>query len=264
MRNLIEYMPPFLKNIREYNQIFNAEDIELQNLNVDMNLLLTEVIVNSANSFGLDRYEKIYGIKTSSTNIEARRAAILTKINSRVPFTYKWLYSQLKENFGEDGFEIKIDYDNYKIEIIIKGIYSEVADILIQSFYEKLPANMQQNFSLITQGNYNMGAVIVQKENDTLVVDTSIIHKEENINNDVDVGAMITQIEENNMSIDNSIIKETASIPQNQNWGGTIVQKENNTLNIDTSIINEEMSINNDSYIASSVIQKENINLKEE
>ena len=78
MSKLINYMPPFLQGVREYNRIFDAEDIELNNLETNMNLLLTEVIVKLASSFGLDRYENIYGIRTASENIEARRAAILT------------------------------------------------------------------------------------------------------------------------------------------------------------------------------------------
>ncbi len=264
MSKLINYMPPFLQGVREYNRIFDAEDIELNNLETNMNLLLTEVIVKLASSFGLDRYEKIYGIKTASENIEARRAAILTKINSRVPFTYKWLYSQLEENFGKNGFKINIDYDNYTIEIVINGIYSEVADILIASFYDKLPANMQQSFRLIAKSDYNMGAVVVQEEFDTLIIDTSIIEKNEEINNNAEVGMVITQIEANKMTIDNSIIEETENIIQNEEIGGTIVQKENETIIIDNSIIIEESTINNNSYIASSVIQKENMNLKEE
>lgn len=264
MSRLIDYMPPFLKGVREYNRIFDAEDIEIERLNNNLNLLLTEVIVKTACSFGLDRYEKIYGIKTTGVNIESRRAAILTKINSRVPFTYKWLYSQLEENFGADGFKINIDYDKYTIEIEIFSICSEVADILIESLYDKLPANMQQSFKLIAKCDYNMGATIVQRDDVTLVVDTSIIKDEENIENEADFGMVITQIEENKMIIDTSIIKENEEISQAEEIGGTIVQNEQQTLNINTSIISEVDYINNSSYIASSITQKENIKLKEE
>lgn len=264
MRKLIEYMPPFLKSIREFNKIFDAEDIEINNLNAKMNLLLTEVIVNSAESFGLDRYEKIYKINNASTNVEARRAAILTRINSKVPFTYKWLYYQLRENFGDDGFEINIDYDNYQIEIVIKSLSSEVADIFIQDLYKKIPANMQQSFRLVEKIDYNIAAIVVQKESNTLIIDNSIIKEELYVGNDEKVGMIVAQIEENKMIIDNSIIKEETSITQEQNLAGTIVQTENEILIIDASIINEEESINNDSYIASSIIQKENLKLKED
>ncbi len=295
VKNLIEYIPPFLKDVREYNRIFNAEDIELRNLDEDIKALLTEVIVKTAKSYGLDRYEKIYNIKNTSNNINARRAMILTRMNNRVPFTYKWLYSQLVENFGEDGFEINLDYNNYFLEIVIYGLSSEVADILIQNLYEKLPANLVQTFKLITKCDYKIAAAVVQKECDVLIVDTSIINEKEYINNDLDVGAVITQIENDKLVIDNSVIKESMQISQNQNIGGVIIQKENEklnidnsvieektniiqdhdiggvviqkeneTLNVDTSTINEKLSINNQNYIASSIIQKENIKLKED
>ena len=283
MRKLIEYMPPFLKGVREFNEIFDAEDIEIQNLNSNMNLILTETIVSTARSFGLDRYEKIYGIENASTNVEARRTAILTKINSKVPFTYKWLYNQLKEIFGENGFKINIDYNNYTIEIIIYSICSEVADIFIESLYYKIPANMEQSYKLIAKCDYKVGAILVQKESDTLVIDTSIIKEKEEINGNDNIGMVVAQIEQDKLMIDNSIMKETTSISQKQDIGGVIVQKENNTLNInnnyiasnviqkenemikvDNSIISEKLDIKNNNYIASRIIQKENINLKEE
>ncbi len=264
MKNLIEYIPPFLKEVREYNRIFNAEDIELRNLDMELKSLVTEVIVKTAKSYGLDRYEKIYNINNTSNSINARRAMILTKINSRVPFTYKWLYNQLLENFGENGFKINLDYSNYYLEIVLYSISSEVTDILIQNLYEKLPANIQQTFRLIAESDYNVGAAVVQKESDTLIIDNSVIKEQENIDNADNIGIIITQIEENRLKVDNSIIKETTSISQNHNVGMTIIQKGIEKINIDNSIINEKISINNTDYIASSVIQKENINLKEE
>lgn len=264
VKKLIEYIPPFLKDVREYNRIFNAEDIELKKLDENLKSLLIEVIVKTAKSYGLDRYEKIYNINNSTNNINARRAMILTKINSRVPFTYKWLYNQLLENFGEDGFEINIDYDKYQLEIVIKGLQSEVADILIENFYEKLPANMQQIFTLTADCDYKMGSMVVQKEFTTLKIDTSVLEEEETIGNDANVGIVVAQTESNKITIDNSTLEENEDIAQDYNLGGMIVQKESETIFIDNSIITEEISINANNYMASNVIQKENVKIKEE
>lgn len=93
---LIEYMPPFLKNIREYNKIFDTEDIEIEKLRSQIDLMLTEKIVNLATSFGLDRYEKIYNIKSSpDASVETRRINILMKMNCKIPYTYPWLIELL-------------------------------------------------------------------------------------------------------------------------------------------------------------------------
>ena len=60
---LVEYMPPYLKNVLEFNKIFDAEDIEVENMRYSINTMLREVIVKTARSYGLERYEKIYNIK---------------------------------------------------------------------------------------------------------------------------------------------------------------------------------------------------------
>ena len=58
--NLIKYMPPFLKEVREFKEIFGAEDIQIEKLNNQINSMLREVIVKTAEDYGLRRYEKIY------------------------------------------------------------------------------------------------------------------------------------------------------------------------------------------------------------
>ena len=62
---LNEYMPPFLKDVREFKEIFATEDKELEYMNNLIASMLTEVIVKTANSYGLTRYEKIYEMHQS-------------------------------------------------------------------------------------------------------------------------------------------------------------------------------------------------------
>ena len=95
--SMIEYLHSFLQEVREYKEIYKAEDIELEELKNKINELLDETVVNRANSYGLERYEKIYNIKNISNDIETRRFNILSKINDRVPFSLKWLDNKLKQ-----------------------------------------------------------------------------------------------------------------------------------------------------------------------
>ena len=103
---LIEYMPPYLKNVLEFIKIFDAEDIEVQNIRYLIDKMLKEVIVKEATSYGLDRYEKIYGIKNKAETIEARRMNILFKINNKVPYTLKWLINTLNESIWKDNYKL--------------------------------------------------------------------------------------------------------------------------------------------------------------
>ena len=99
---LVEYMPPFLKNVVEFNKIFDAEDVEIESMRYLIDSILREVIVKSARTYGLDRYEKIYGITNKAETIEARRMNILFKMNNKVPYTLKWLINTLNESIGKD------------------------------------------------------------------------------------------------------------------------------------------------------------------
>ena len=145
---LIEYLPEFLQKIREYKVLFDVEDIELDELKERLEDILDEVIVNTADSYGIERYEKIYSIKPDSNDIEKRRFNILSKINNRVPYTINWLKSKLDNIVGKDNYVITIDHNNYKIKIEILAIFKEVAELLNKDLREQLSANMEITVNL--------------------------------------------------------------------------------------------------------------------
>ena len=59
---LIEYLPNFMQDIKEFKELFSAEDIEIEQLKVAIEKIFSEIIVKTAEGYGLDRYEKIYQI----------------------------------------------------------------------------------------------------------------------------------------------------------------------------------------------------------
>lgn len=161
--NLIEYIPPFLKEVKEFNRIFDTEDIEIKNMRAQINKLLSEVIVKTADSYGLERYEKIYGITKIAETIEARRMNILFKMNNRVPYTLKWLINTLDEAIGKGNYKLTTNFKNYELNIEINLNYTEAAEILKTNLVKQIPANLQLNYELVSQINKYIGAVISQQ-----------------------------------------------------------------------------------------------------
>lgn len=145
---LIEYMPNFLKDVREYKAIFSSEDIELDLLKKQIEKILDEVIVSKAEDYGIDRYEKIYSIKNTSNDFTTRRFNILSKINNRVPYTLNWLRNKLDNTIGKDNYSITIDNNNYKIKIEILAIFKDIAELLNKDLREQLSANMEITVNL--------------------------------------------------------------------------------------------------------------------
>lgn len=177
--NLIKYMPPFLKEVREFKEIFGAEDIQIEKLNNQINSMLREVIVKTAEDYGLRRYEKIYGITRPAETLEARRMAILLKMNNRVAYTYKWLIQTLNEAIGAENYKITTDFNNYKMNIEIALNYTEAAELLKNDLVKQLPANIELDYRLTSKINCISGAIISQQT--YMVLNTEKMKEIENV-----------------------------------------------------------------------------------
>ena len=158
---LVEYMPPFLKNVVEFNKIFDAEDVEIESMRYLIDSILREVIVKSARTYGLDRYEKIYGITNKAETIEARMMNILFKMNNKVPYTLKWLINTLNESIGKDNY--KLEAKDYELHITINLVYTEAAEMLKSNLIKQIPANIKLDYELETESNEYIGAVVSQQ-----------------------------------------------------------------------------------------------------
>ena len=163
MSKLIEYMPAFLKDVREFNEIFDTEDIELEELDYNVKKMLTEVIVKMADSYGLDRYEKIYDIKNVSTDIEVRRSNILACINKNAALTLKWLDNHLKGLVGENNYKIEVIYNEYLLVISLLATSSKVSELYQEDLRKKIPANLNLRMKIYTDLNCNNACVIRNK-----------------------------------------------------------------------------------------------------
>lgn len=176
---LKQYMPPFLAEVREFNEIFNVEDIELENLKEQINNILQEVIVKTAEDYGLTKYEKIYGITNVAETIEARRMTILLKMNNRTAYTYKWLINTLNEAIGEENYKITTDFKNYKMNIEIALNYTEAAEILKKDLVKQMPANIELDYRLNSTANCVIGTMIIEKT--YISLKTNIMNEKENL-----------------------------------------------------------------------------------
>lgn len=261
MSKLIEYMPPFLKNVREFNKIFDAEDIELEDLNYNLKKMLTEVIVKTADSYGLDRYENIYNISNTSNNIEIRRINILNKINDILPFTLKWLYNKLEEALGEGNYHIDVDYNNYSIKITILGLSMEIADIYRENLRQQLPANMVIVFDLQINNNIVIGSTIVQKEYNTMKVNQDILKEYETINEKDYIRAISIQKDFITLISNTDILEENIQINEVNYMKSIIIQKEYINLTANTDVKEEEITINSLEVEGISIVQKEQMKL---
>lgn len=149
-RKLIEYIPPFLRNVKEYNIILeNSEQPEMILLWDALNNGLNDQFVIDATENGVSRWEKILGIVPKATlTLNERKFTILTKINEQLPFTITTLKEQLKNLCGEDGYVLTLNGDNYTLDVKVAltaiNNFEDVKSLL----QRVVPANLVVTLSL--------------------------------------------------------------------------------------------------------------------
>jgi len=149
-RNLIDYIPPFLRDVREYKAILeDAEQPEMVLIwDAAKNALNDQFIVDATEN-GVSRWEKILGIVPKATlTLDERKFTILTKINEQLPFTITTLNERLTSLCGKDGYSLTLDNTNYtldvKVALTAKNNFEDVNSLLQRI----VPANLVVTLSL--------------------------------------------------------------------------------------------------------------------
>lgn len=150
-RRLINYLPPILRDVREYKAIMNdAEQSEVEELWKAADDVLNNQFITDATEKGVLRWERVLGIVPQATlSLNERKFTILARLNEQLPFTLKNLENLLRILCGEDGFTVQINPSGYtlivKIALTAKKNYSDVEQMLKRI----VPANLLIQLSLM-------------------------------------------------------------------------------------------------------------------
>lgn len=153
-----EYMPSLYENNAEMNALLYSEELEFEN-NVKPNVdnVFNDNFVVKATTNGLENFEKILSITAnpSTESITFRRERIINRLMSNIPFTERFLQSQLDtiigkntnadftpDNSNNQYWYYEINYNNYTLDIYItipgRGWLNELYNMLS----EIIPCNI--------------------------------------------------------------------------------------------------------------------------
>lgn len=90
--NLIDYIPEFLQEIREFQLIMESESVELNRLTEGMKKNLENSLITTMDEESISRYEKFLGVAPEGT-LEQRRKYLLTLIVNRDKLSEKTIRS---------------------------------------------------------------------------------------------------------------------------------------------------------------------------
>lgn len=140
MNRLLDYLPPYERNSSVFQQIFRAEEIELNKIDLDISSLAKQLSIDTA-TWGLVIYEKELGIRTSLNKpLEERRSVIkskwrgIGKVDAALIKTVVDAYTNGGVEVGFDG-NIIVNFND------VKGIPSNMDDVY-SAIHEIKPAHL--------------------------------------------------------------------------------------------------------------------------
>jgi len=144
--NILNYLPPVLSEIKEFQLIANAEDEALNILWKKAEDILNNQFCDTLDETGLSRFEKILSLN-SDGDINFRRFKVKTAMGNRTPFTVKALTLQLNSICGAGNYELSVDCNRYEICVYLTSL--ENAEEVRKLLNQMAPANMVVEVSLL-------------------------------------------------------------------------------------------------------------------
>lgn len=164
-RKLLDYLPPVLREVLEFQAINAANEPEISIAWDALALVLANQFLDTATASGVAVWERELNIRPKDTDtLEVRKARIKALWNLELPYTLPWLKNWLTGLCGELGHEESIV--DYTINIQLDYTVLPDADALAAEILDMLlmvrPANMRvlmtsflQSYGTLTHGACN-------------------------------------------------------------------------------------------------------------
>ncbi|NLY80446.1 MAG: DUF2313 domain-containing protein [Lysinibacillus sp.] len=152
--DILNYLPPVLKEIKELVEIAYVENPIINALWQEIEKALNNQFVLTVNEDknGAARYEKMLKLKVPATDtIETRRFRILSRYQEQAPYTYTVLKQILDSLLGEEHYEMTRNvaekWLKVKLELTVRGQF-EAVELLLERI-------TPQNMILTVELRYN-------------------------------------------------------------------------------------------------------------
>lgn len=141
--DLVSYLPPFMADFKEIAVTLEAENPEFVLVWNAADRVLQNEFIESADEYGISRFEKILNILPSTEDtLESRRARVQVRWFNTIPYTMKAFLAKLVALCGDSDFTVTKEYENYTVTILANlELFGQVEELehIIESM---MPCNM--------------------------------------------------------------------------------------------------------------------------
>ena len=192
-RRLIEYLPPVLREVLEFQAINNANEPEISIAWDALALLLANQFLDTATEAGVKVWERELNIYPKDTDtLEGRKARIKALWNLELPYTLPWLKNWLTSICGPQGHEETIS--DYTINIQLDYSVLPDADSLAAEILDMLltvrPCNMRVLMTAFLQAYATVTCAAYTKYEQAVEIWPELVRDLESTGTAIAVGAL--------------------------------------------------------------------------
>lgn len=164
---LLAYLPEFMQQFLEFKEIMRAEDREMDEIGSNIQVVFNNSFIESCNGYGIQKYEKLLGIKAAPQDaLEWRVARVLAQWDSLRPFTYPVLLKKLDTLCGAGNYTVGGNLEDYWLSIGVlekfTGQTGEVENLLDKILPQNISYEVFEERPIT--GSMYVGAVMQQAE----------------------------------------------------------------------------------------------------
>ena len=112
--DMMRKVPDVLKDVREIKALMHTENSEMNLLSTALALYLNNTFVDSADEYGIGRWESILHILPKLTDtLDERRFRVLSRNQRAASFTLRSLEQQLSTLCGPEGYTVELFHEQY-------------------------------------------------------------------------------------------------------------------------------------------------------
>lgn len=117
--DLLALLPPWYREILDYQQICGAESAQFEALAESINAVYDNFFFQTMDEAAVLQWEQIFRIIADPTteSLDFRRARLINRVSSQPPYTMNFLRKKLDELIGEGNWTVRMDYANYTLYI---------------------------------------------------------------------------------------------------------------------------------------------------
>lgn len=141
--DLLDYLPPYLREYRELYQIMRTEHPEFRMVWAKAAQTRDNLFILTADEAGVRRYEQMLNITPEQDDtLETRRTRVILLMLDQIPYTMLALKRMLSAIVGEDGFSIDFRPHDYYLKVLLAPTAREFFHVVWQMLRRTIPANM--------------------------------------------------------------------------------------------------------------------------